>query len=287
MFSLHTLWFQLIPKRKKIWLLCWRWRLNKRAICRPPGCIAPSVTYWPSSTWSCVPWRPPTTWRREWWSHSGTSLWSTVAGKSGTISSSQSLQNISTLSRHGTACDVLSFKINNITNTSCKLEDKYMRPVAWLTLLILVCFCDRKSKKEMSCQSEKEEQVGAQEREIKNTIYKNLMFNKTPQDLQNIIKHLPEGMSLHSEFCCLKSHFYIKGLIIQSRNSNKCFPRFYNKKCTESWRLNCIGIDEKCTSSMLKLDCNYFIGKRLAAHWIKLKKTHLTFLKKEYIYMCN
>lgn len=105
-----------------------------------------------------------------------------------------------------------------------------MRPVAWLTLLILVCFCDRKSKKEMSCQSEKEEQVGAQEREIKNTIYKNLMFNKTPQDLQNIIKHLPEGMSLDSEFCCLKSQFYIKGLIIQSRNSSKCFPRFYNKK---------------------------------------------------------
>lgn len=82
----------------------------------------------------------------------------------------------------------------------------------------------------MSCQSEREEQVGAQEGEIKNTIYKNLMFNKTPQDLQNIIKHLPEGMSLHSEFCCLKSHFYIKGLIIQSKNSSKCFPRFYNKK---------------------------------------------------------
>lgn len=111
------------------------------------------------------------------------------------------------------------------------------------------------------------------------------MFNKTPQDLQNIIKHLPEGMSLDSEFCCLKSHFYINGLIIQSRNSSKCFPRFYNKKkCTDSWRLNCIGIDEKCTSSVLKLDCNYFIGKRLAAHWIKLKKPHLTFLKKEYIH---
>lgn len=50
----------------------------------------------------------------------------------------------------------------------------------------------------MSCQSEREEQVGAQEGEIKNTIYKNLMFNKTPQDLQNIIKHLPEGMTLNS-----------------------------------------------------------------------------------------
>lgn len=72
--------------------------------------------------------------------------------------------------------------------------------------------------------------MGAQEGEIKNTIYKNLMFNKTPQDLQNIIKDLPEGLSQDSEFCCFKDHFDIKGLIIQSRNTSKCNHCFCNKK---------------------------------------------------------
>ena len=53
---------------------------------------------------------------------------------------------------------------------------------------------DRKSKKEINSESEKENKGGACQGEIKNTIYKNLMFNKTPQDLQKIIEDLPEGL---------------------------------------------------------------------------------------------
>ena len=54
-------------------------------------------------------------------------------------------------------------------------------------------FVDRKSKKEINSDSEKKDKDGAQQGEIKNAIYKNLMFNQTPQDLQKIIEDLPEG----------------------------------------------------------------------------------------------
>ena len=51
----------------------------------------------------------------------------------------------------------------------------------------------------MNSDSEKkEDKDGANQVEIKNAIYKNLMFNKTPQDLQKIIEGLPEGLYMHS-----------------------------------------------------------------------------------------
>ena len=50
-----------------------------------------------------------------------------------------------------------------------------------------------KSKKEMNSDSEKDDKDEAHQGEIKNAIYKNLMFNKTPQDLQKIIEDLSEG----------------------------------------------------------------------------------------------
>ena len=49
----------------------------------------------------------------------------------------------------------------------------------------------------MNSDSEKEDKDGAQQGEIKNAIYKNLMFNKTPQDLQKIIEDMPEGLYMH------------------------------------------------------------------------------------------
>ena len=45
----------------------------------------------------------------------------------------------------------------------------------------------------MNSDSEKEDRDGAHQGEINNAIYKNLMFNQTPQDLQKIIEDLPEG----------------------------------------------------------------------------------------------
>ena len=46
----------------------------------------------------------------------------------------------------------------------------------------------------MNSDSEKkEDKDGANQGEIKNAIYKNLMFNKTPQNLQKTIEDLPEG----------------------------------------------------------------------------------------------
>ena len=50
----------------------------------------------------------------------------------------------------------------------------------------------------MNSDSEKEERDGAHQGEIKNAIYKNLIFNKTPQDLQKIIEGLPEGLYNHA-----------------------------------------------------------------------------------------
>ena len=50
----------------------------------------------------------------------------------------------------------------------------------------------------MNSDSEKDDKDGAHHGEIKNAIYKNLMFNKTPQDLQKIIEGLPEGLYMHS-----------------------------------------------------------------------------------------
>ena len=50
----------------------------------------------------------------------------------------------------------------------------------------------------MNSDSEKDDKDGAHQGEIKNAIYKNLMFNKTPQDLQKIIEGLPEGLYMHS-----------------------------------------------------------------------------------------
>ena len=50
----------------------------------------------------------------------------------------------------------------------------------------------------MNSGSEKEDKDGAHQGEIKNAIYKNLMFNKTPQDLKKIIEDLPEGLYMHS-----------------------------------------------------------------------------------------
>ena len=49
----------------------------------------------------------------------------------------------------------------------------------------------------MNSDSEKDDKDGAHQGEIKNAIYKNLMFNKTPQDLQKIIEGLPEGLYMH------------------------------------------------------------------------------------------
>ena len=45
----------------------------------------------------------------------------------------------------------------------------------------------------MNSDSEKEDRDGAHQGKIKNAIYKNLMFNQTPQDLQKIIEDLSEG----------------------------------------------------------------------------------------------
>ena len=49
----------------------------------------------------------------------------------------------------------------------------------------------------MKSDSEEEDKDGAHQGEIKNAIYKNLMFNKTPQVLQKIIEDLPEGLYMH------------------------------------------------------------------------------------------
>ena len=49
----------------------------------------------------------------------------------------------------------------------------------------------------MNSDSEKEDKDWANQGEIKNAIYKNLMFNKTPQDLQKIIEDLPAGLYMH------------------------------------------------------------------------------------------
>ena len=50
----------------------------------------------------------------------------------------------------------------------------------------------------MNSDSEKDDKDGAHHGEIKNAIYKNLMFNKTPQDLQKIIEGLQEGLYNHA-----------------------------------------------------------------------------------------
>ena len=49
----------------------------------------------------------------------------------------------------------------------------------------------------MNSDSEKEKRNEAHQGKIKNAIYKNLLFNKTPQDLQKIIEGLPEGLHMH------------------------------------------------------------------------------------------
>ena len=59
--------------------------------------------------------------------------------------------------------------------------------------------CWQEIQEEMNSGSEKEDKDEAHQGKIiiKNAIYKNLMFNKTPQDLQKIIEDLPEGLYMH------------------------------------------------------------------------------------------
>ncbi|XP_061181389.1 uncharacterized protein LOC133189955 [Saccostrea echinata] len=54
----------------------------------------------------------------------------------------------------------------------------------------------RKCKKETTSDSDPNEMSGVQEGEIKNAIYKNLMFNKSAQDLQKILGDLPEDWTV-------------------------------------------------------------------------------------------
>ncbi|XP_062568932.1 uncharacterized protein LOC134231045 [Saccostrea cucullata] len=54
----------------------------------------------------------------------------------------------------------------------------------------------RKCKKETTSDSDQNEKSGVQEGEIKNAIYKNLMFNKSAEDLQKILGELPEDWTV-------------------------------------------------------------------------------------------